>query len=352
MRIAIIGMWKWEIYESAFLRGLAPHVNELICTKTTFGINGRLLGRLFRVPFFSPFTVLSNLYIVIYMVVARPDCCFFWRPTTIFPETIKILNALGILTCSYNNDNPFTKVRKGYDFWRLYKKCLPLFKLNFFYRESNLLQAKALNIDGFLMRSWYDPQIHYVSQPISARDAEIVFVGHFENDKRVQFLKAVINHGFKISIYGGTSWSMQEASFARNYLDAGLARLNPTDYHRVLNNAKIGLAFYSELNQDSYTRRCFEIPACGAVLVAFRTPVMMELFTDRKNAYLFDSIEELTSILTLLLSNESLRRSVAEQGQAHVRESGYDLYSVSYSAYSKINSLMTDADFHAKNLSN
>ena len=61
------------------------------------------------------------------------------------------------------------------------------------------------------------------------------------------------------------------------------------DYAKALCGAKVCLAFLSKLNRDSYTRRCFEIPACGNVMLAERTADLCRMFKEDEEACFFSS---------------------------------------------------------------
>ena len=56
------------------------------------------------------------------------------------------------------------------------------------------------------------------------------------------------------------------------------------EYAKALSGAKMCLAFLSKLNRDTYTRRCFEIPACGRVLLCERTADMQGLLREGDEA--------------------------------------------------------------------
>ncbi|WGU68927.1 glycosyltransferase [Capnocytophaga canimorsus] len=45
--------------------------------------------------------------------------------------------------------------------------------------------------------------------------------------------------------------------------------------------------FLSKLNNDQYTRRCFEIPACGTMMLSERTPTLQEFYTENEEIVFF-----------------------------------------------------------------
>jgi spore maturation protein CgeB len=99
------------------------------------------------------------------------------------------------------------------------------------------------------------------------------------------------------------------------------------EYAKALCGADICLCFLSKINRDVYTRRCFEIPACGRLLLAERTYELQTLFKEDEEACFFSSEEELTNKVCWLLENPTIRNKIAESGQKRVWKDGHDIYS-------------------------
>jgi hypothetical protein len=87
--------------------------------------------------------------------------------------------------------------------------------------------------------------------------------------------------------------------------------------------ARAGLCFLSRLNRDSYTRRCFEIPACGTVLVSERTDDLAALFRDGDEAVLFSTREELVKKVRWLAADAGAARRIAAAGRERVHRDGH-----------------------------
>jgi hypothetical protein len=99
------------------------------------------------------------------------------------------------------------------------------------------------------------------------------------------------------------------------------------EYNAALCGAKIALCFLSKLNRDSYTRRCFEIPASGTMLLSERTTDLETLYDAGKEADYFSTPHELVEKLELYLRNDDIRKAVAAAGHKRVMADGHDVVS-------------------------
>jgi spore maturation protein CgeB len=95
------------------------------------------------------------------------------------------------------------------------------------------------------------------------------------------------------------------------------------DYARALSGAKIGLGFLRKVCPDQHTTRTFEIPACGSMLLADRTPEHQEFFEEGKEADFFDSKEELTEKVRFYTTNERARADLASKGRQRCVDGRY-----------------------------
>ena len=338
MRIMIVGAWRWHQYEDAFARGLEANGVEVTRYSTSeyfSGIMGRLQLTLPVVPGWA--LIKLNLELIKRARRELPDLILFWRPTHILPLTLRKLKRLGIHTVSYNNDDPFgPKAGSNVPWhhhwlWFWYLRCLPNFRLNFFYRRLNCEEALAHGVGhAEVLMPYYLPwQDHPVklSQDEQARfGTDVVFVGHFEPDGRAQAINNLIKAGISVKVWSGASWGdviTSEYYQANGSIKAALGG----EYSKALCGAKVCLAFLSKLNRDTYTRRCFEIPACGRVMLAERTDDLLRLFKEDVEACFFSSNEELVEKARWLLANPDIRERIAQAGLKRVWNDGHDVTS-------------------------
>lgn len=351
MKIMIVGSWRWPIYEKSFSYGLTYNgVDDIVSFSTDRYFNG-ILGRLqLTLPMSGPILLRLNKELIKEVITQQPDLVFFWRPTHILPNIVKKINNLGAQTVSYNNDDPFGPQSHGdvpwhYHFlWHFYKRCLPYFDRNFFYRQ--------INCDEALMRNAKHAEVllpYFLpckDRPVELSTAEkhrfqtdVTFVGHYEPDGREHSIRALMDAGVVVKIWGGHYWS-------RGVLGDLYDRLQPIvpaegdDYAKALCGAKVCLAFLSKLNRDTYTRRCFEIPACGRVMLAERTPDLQNMFKEDEEACFFSSVEELVEKVRWLLENPDERERIAVAGKERVWADGHDVKSRAKEFLSHIQELL------------
>ena len=84
------------------------------------------------------------------------------------------------------------------------------------------------------------------------------------------------------------------------------------------------MCFLSKLNRDTYTRRCFEIPACGKVMLAERTDDLVQFFKEDEEACFFSTTEELVRKAQWLIDNPDIRERIAQAGLRRVWADGHD----------------------------
>jgi spore maturation protein CgeB len=91
--------------------------------------------------------------------------------------------------------------------------------------------------------------------------------------------------------------------------------------------AKMALGLLSRLNRDTYTRRHFEIPACGALLLSERTGDLERMFKDGEEAVFFSSADELVERARELIGAAEKRAGIQENGRRRVWQDGHDVVS-------------------------
>lgn len=337
MKMMIAGAWRWPIYEESFSRGLIANGVEVYPFSTTPFFDGLLGKEQSALPLPGPALLKLNRRLLKEAKRVQPDWILFWRPTHILPSTLRALIAQGINLVSYNNDDPFGPRKHGnvpwhhHFLWRNYLSCLPFFDRSFFYRQINCEEAlerkarSAAVLPPYFI-PWRDKPIELTPEEWKRYESDIAFVGHYENDSRVDYIRSLHAAGLKVKIWGGGYWTRGVLGDLYDEL-APIKPADGQDYVKVLNGAKICLAFLSKLNRDTYTRRCFEIPACQSVMLAERTDDLMRLFKEDEEACFFSSRRELVEKARWLLNDDDQREAIAYAGLRRVWADAQDVES-------------------------
>lgn len=240
----------------------------------------------------------------------KPDIIFIYRGRYLFPSSYESLKKSlpNMKLYLYNNDDPFSNKYPKY-FWRNVIDSSFLFDHIFCYRNKNINDYQNIGIHNLsLLKSYFIKGDNYLfNNEFLSRGIDVVFIGHFENDNRDEVLKYLIQNGITLKLYG-TDW--KKSKYYSYFLDVlgPIKRLNKTEYNDILNNSKLAIVFLSKRNNDNYTRRCFEIPAAGCVMVSEYTDEIEEMFEANKEILFFHSeVDLLSTIQKSLLELDTLK---------------------------------------------
>ncbi len=211
-------------------------------------------------------------------------------------------------------DDAFGKAKDG---WQILKKTMPLYDFHFVQRTVNIAEYQALGANQVLEcdRS-FDPTRHF---PVVLSDgdqnkygSEVGFIGTYA-PHRARVLAGLIRKGIPVSVWGNDwsgkpEWQIIEPAYR------GAAVYGET-YRKVLSGMKIALHFLRKENRDDQDSRTFEIPACGAFMLAERTPKHQRYFAEGKEAEFFGSEEELEQKIRYYLDHPEKRQEIAAAGR-------------------------------------
>ena len=130
----------------------------------------------------------------------------------------------------------------------------------------------------------------------------------------------MLENGINIKIFG-SNWNIHEL-FNYTY---DIKPKNGEEYFSTIAHSKICLAFLSKLNRDDYTRRNFEIPATGSLMLSERTEELTSFFKENEEAVFFSSKEEALEKIIWMLNNEKESEIIALKGRYRAFQSGYDI---------------------------
>jgi spore maturation protein CgeB len=262
----------------------------------------------------------------------QPKLIFIYRGTHITPRIIVALKR-ALPDCNvfgYNNDDPFASNHPVWLF-RHFLKSVPVYDLVFAYRHDNLddfIKIGAKRVA--LLRSWFLPTQNYpvalTEQEKKQYECDVVFIGHYENDGRLEYLEDVVKSGYKLRIFGpGYEWNhlLEKSALLKTLAPVDLVWNE--DYNKALCGAKVALCFFSKLNRDTYTRRCFEIPATRTLLLSEYSVDLASLYKEGKEADFFKSKEEMIHKIKIYLNDDNLRDRVAKNGNDRVITDRHDI---------------------------
>jgi spore maturation protein CgeB len=340
MKILVAGDCHSELHEEAVCKAFKELGHEVLkfgwhdYFKPTNGFIDRLSKKIQNRFITGPIIGRINRDFVKTAALFTPDLIFVYRGTHLTAGTLEeIKRQLPDMTLvGYNNDDPFAKGHH-YALWRHFLKSVPQYDLMFAYRHHNLddfLRVGAKRVE--LLRSWYFPERnHPVS--LSADDSQkyecdVVFIGHYEADDRKKYLEELVRQGFRLRLFGpGYDWDpvIKDSPELKPHIPVRLVW--GEEYNKALCGAKVALCFLSKLNRDTYTRRCFEIPATGTLMLSEYTDDQATLYKEGEEADYFRNEDELIEKVRKYLNDEKRRQTVAANGYRRVLEDGHDVVS-------------------------
>ncbi|MFA5098665.1 MAG: glycosyltransferase [Candidatus Paceibacterota bacterium] len=244
-----------------------------------------------------------------------PDFVLFFKPVLVRLKTIQKIKSLGIKVFSWYPDDIFYPKNASKDFY----DSISFYDCHFSTKSFNVreLMSAGAKMAVFIPHA-VDASCHHpvkVSEDeIKKIGADVLFVGTYAKDKRVECLEKLCNDGYDIKIYGN-GWN--KISHDSCLVQKKCIQFQPLfceDLSRAFNASKIVLAFLRKHNRDVQTSRTYEIPASGAFMLHERTDEAMSLFKEGKEAEFFGDYEEMKSKIDFYLSHQKERNDVAAAG--------------------------------------
>lgn len=345
LKVLVVGEYAWPWYQEA----CAEALETLECNVVRFGwlehfkrwkpgktepIYRSLWHRL-EYRLLDGFIVRRvNRDLIKVAVTEVPDVVWLYSAVLVHPETIRTLrrHLPRAVFCQSTNDNPFSKGARS-ALWRHFIGSIPLFDLHFAFRLSNIddfVRCGAKEVR--LMMAYFVPEVDF---PINRDQVEpkflcdVVFAGHYEDDGRMDALEAICSAGFTVKLFGG-GWNAARDRLSQDSPLHALFPVQPVtgrDYTQAICGAKIALCFLSTLNEDTYTRRSFQIPAMKVAMLSQRTEDLCRMFTEGKEVVFFSNTDELMKCVEWLLGNPTVRQNIADGGHSRVYMDGHDVKS-------------------------
>jgi len=243
----------------------------------------------------------------------RPRITLITKGQWISPDTLK--QAKNEKTClvNYATDDPFNLNVSSSDLI----EGIPFYDLYVCTKRAIMDEVQQAGCQKVVYVPFaYEPKLHFPERPSAGEEAkrfssDVVFVGAADRD-RLPIMRKLVAGPWQLNLYGGF-WN-RDRQLKNYYRGFVLGR----DYRLVLGGAKVCLGLVRRANRDGHSMRSFEIPACGAFMLAERSDEHLEFFKEDKEAAYFGSDEELLSKVRYYLSHEAERRRIACAGYQRV----------------------------------
>jgi len=276
----------------------------------------------------------------------KPDLLWAEKQEQIEPRTLQVLGAMGVRLLHFTPDPYFTLSWKRTP---LMDACMPLWDYAVTSKRYEMDEYTRVCRQVIYMPLGYAEAVHRPVSPTSPKAgrafaSDVGFLGGWE-PRREELLDAIAATGCDLKIWGYAwdhlrdgKWTPRRA--LRLKMLAGADRFRITrnerlaralqggevysdEYAWALSGARISVGFLRHVCPDQHTTRTFEIPACGSMMIADRTPEHCEFFEEGKEAEFFDTREELVEKVRFYLSHESQREEIARNGYDRCVNSGY-----------------------------
>ena len=346
MKILLIGSYKYAMYAEAFYNAwveLGHEVERIDYEEYHIHGKGRIAVLLNRIQDRYLWGIPMQRYnkdIVRRVESFRPDFVFLYRCNNIYGSTIKNIRAKTTVF-SYHNDDPFGGV-PSHAFYRYYKETTRHCHLNYVYRKKNIEDLRATGVENAkVLLPYYMKARNF---PIDCtKDIQVSFLGHYEPDGRDSVIKGLLDKVVQVRVFG-SEW--QRAPFYEQMKHIH-APATGEGYNEMINRSQILLVFFSKRNNDTYTRRSFEIPATRSFMLCEYTEDMDRMYPADEAAVYFRTHEEAVEKCLYYLEHERLRIQIAENAYRRIMEMGgseYDRAKEIIEDYNEIVSTKRDED--------
>ena len=161
----------------------------------------------------------------------------------------------------------------------------------------------------------------YLHRPTgNKKKIDVVFIGHYTHS-RAKTLNLLHQKKINFEVHG-SGWKKikSKISWKNKIKSNGIVNQK---YANKISESKIAIAFLSEKNNDVYTRRCFEIPACVTLLLAPRTRELEKLFKNKKEAIFWNSDKDIVNKILNIINNKSKIDKISKGGIFRLKKDGH-----------------------------
>jgi spore maturation protein CgeB len=245
----------------------------------------------------------------------KPDILLSTGGGPLDKELLQEVRAItGARLIMYSTDNPFNPAVSA----QSVVEALPEWDVVATPRKGNIDRLRQVCTGRVIYLPFgYDPALHYPEQPSTNAEAlgfrsDAVFMGGCDWD-RVPYLDPLARaEDLNIGLYGG--YYRYTPALRKRHKGMACGR----EYRVVLSTTSVALCLVRRANVDGHVMRTFEIPACGAFMLAERTGEHEEMFGEDREAVFFSTPAELMDKVRFYVRHDNLRREIAERGRGRV----------------------------------
>ncbi|WP_022752752.1 glycosyltransferase [Butyrivibrio fibrisolvens] len=265
---------------------------------------------------------LFNLKIVRIVKAIKPDIVFIYSGRLIAPSTVKKIKENCQCVMLYCNDDPFSKKYKNY-YWKKYRDSLKYSDITYVYRNKNIKDAYGYGANKVkLLRSYYirDRNFCMTDMYNQRKKTLIGFIGHYEADDRGQYISKLLENDVDLVL--SDVW--KRANIESNHGNITYVDNSMKNYNKYLNMLDIAIVFLSTLNNDTYTRRCFEIPATKTMMLCQYSDDIASMFEEDKEIVFFRNEDEFVQKAVYYLNHVDEARKIGENGYQRLMRDGHE----------------------------
>ena len=251
---------------------------------------------------------------------AKYDIVFLYTCRIIYAKTVDKIRKTESYIAVYNNDDPFSPYQRRY-FWRHYRDAIKYSDISYVYRLHNLEDSRREGASrSEMLRAYYIKERNYhIPDPALKDIPEVVYIGHLEDDGRLETIKKIADNGITIGLTA--SECRRQGLYHTNIVEIEDAMEH---YNMIINTAGIAIVFLSLLNRDTYTRRCFEIPATKTMMLAPGTEDILTMYNEDEEIVCYRNDDELLEKLKYYLTHQEERERIGEAGYRRLMRDGHE----------------------------
>lgn len=252
----------------------------------------------------------------------QPDIIWLEWPREISRETMHRIRQASpnAYLISFQDDNPWGDRNADRWQWEAYFQVVPLFDMHLVKRPCDILNLSELGAKN--CREWLHgifPPLFFPPEAGHERIYPMTFVGTCM-DQRATFIGRLLDAGLPVHVFG-SHWA-KRSTLPRRFPDNFHPAVKGEAYADVLRKSRISLGFVSESNCDEWTMRTYEVPACGSMFLAQRTPTHERWYSEGTEAEFFTTASECIQQATLLLKEPDRCHAIAKAGLEKCQQLG------------------------------